>query len=419
MIQFETFTLRNGLQVIWHEVKNNPFAAFNLMYNVGSRDEEENKTGFAHLFEHLMFGGSANVPSYDTPVDEAGGSNNAFTTPDFTNYYVNIPVVNIETAFWLESDRMNALDFSEKTLEVQRKVVIEEFKQRYLNQPYGDVWLKLRPFVYEKHPYRWATIGKDVSHIEKATLDDVKDFFERFYRPNNAVLTIAGDISLEKVKDLSEKWFGDIPAGKIERRRSYPEEVKTSENRFLETEAEVPDSLIYKVYRSCGRFSGEYYTTDLLSDILGRDKSARLHRKLVHEKRLFSSVRAYVTGSLDTGMFVFEGKCAEGVDEKTADAALSEVIADLQREGIAEKELQKVKNQAEFSWISSNIQPLNRAMNLSYFALYDRAEAINREAQKIQEITAENLNETAKIFLKKIILLQCFTKQKNSNKEFL
>lgn len=396
MIQFETFTLRNGLQVIWHEVKNNPFAAFNLMYNVGSRDEEENKTGFAHLFEHLMFGGSANVPSYDTPVDEAGGSNNAFTTPDFTNYYVNIPVVNIETAFWLESDRMNALDFSEKTLEVQRKVVIEEFKQRYLNQPYGDVWLKLRPFVYEKHPYRWATIGKDVSHIEKATLDDVKDFFERFYRPNNAVLTIAGDISFEKVKDLSEKWFGDIPAGKIERRRSYPEEVKTSENRILETEAEVPDSLIYKVYRSCGRFSGEYYTTDLLSDILGRDKSARLHRKLVHEKRLFSSVRAYVTGSLDTGMFVFEGKCAEGVDEKTADAALSEVIADLQREGIAEKELQKVKNQAEFSWISSNIQPLNRAMNLSYFALYDRAEAINREAQKIQEITAENLNETAK-----------------------
>jgi zinc protease len=395
MIHFETFTLDNGLQVVWHEVKNNPIAAFNLMYNVGSRDEEESKTGFAHLFEHLMFGGSANVPSYDTVVDESGGSNNAFTSPDLTNYYITLPVCNIERAFWLESDRMSALSINEKTLEVQRKVVIEEFKQRYLNQPYGDVWLKLRPFVYQKHPYRWATIGKEISHIEKATLEDVRAFFKRYYCPDNAVLSVAADISFDKVRALSEKWFSDIPAGGIERRRSYPQEEAPAENQLLRVEADVPDSVIYKVFRMCERFSPDYHATDLLSDILGRDKSARLQRVLVSEKRLFTSVKAYVTGSLDSGMLVLEGKLAQGVRPEDADAGIQAVLDDLLKNGIEEKELQKVKNQAEFAWVAANIQSLNRAMNLAFFALYERASAFNEEAQKIQSVTCEDVMHVA------------------------
>ena len=395
MIDFNDFTLDNGLRVLVHEDLSTPLAAFNLLYNVGSRDEEENKTGFAHLFEHLMFGGSQNIPSYDEPLQLVGGENNAFTSPDITNYYITLPSVNLETAFWLESDRMLSLSFDPQVLEVQRNVVIEEYKQNYLNQPYGDATIKLKALAYHHHPYRWPTIGRDIAHIEEATLDYVRHFFYKYYLPNNAVLVVAGNVMTEDIKRLAEKWFGPIPSGP-DHVRQLPAEPRQTAKREQHVEAAVPVDALYKAYHMPDRLSPSYHTVDLLSDVLERGKSSRLYTELVSKNPLFSSVNAYISGSIDPGLLVIQGKVLKGVSLEEANQAVEAVIEDLKQTMVGEEELEKVKNQAESSLVFAEMELLNRAMNLAYATLLGDPTIVNGESKKIQAVTPEGLHQMAR-----------------------
>ncbi|MCG8323247.1 MAG: insulinase family protein [Cytophagales bacterium] len=390
MIAYQHFTLSNGLNVYVIENPNTPIAVVNLLYNVGSKDEQENKTGFAHLFEHLMFGGSVNIPNFDEPLQKVGGENNAFTSPDITNYYLTVPANNLETAFWLESDRMLGLSFAPEVLEVQRKVVIEEFKQRYLNQPYGDVWLKLRPLAYQKHPYKWATIGKDISHIENATLEDVRSFFYKFYRPNNATLVVAGNVTLNQVKDLSEKWFGPIPSGDKYVRNLTPEPVQQTA-RHLDVTAEVPLNAIYKVYHMPGKLSGAYYQADLLGDMLGRGNSSRFYQKLIKERPLFNKLNTYITGSVEPGLLVISGMLNNNISHETADQAIQEIIDEFKSEPLHQDELVKVKNQAESTLLFSEVELLNQSMNLAFAANIGVPDLVNQEPDIIQSVTIDEI----------------------------
>jgi zinc protease len=399
MIRYKQFTLDNGLKVFVHEDFSTPMAAVNILYNVGSRDEDEERTGFAHLFEHLMFGGSKNIPSYDIPVQNVGGENNAFTSPDITNYYITLPADNVETAFWLESDRMLSLSFDPNVLEVQRKVVIEEFKQRYLNQPYGDIWLKLRPLAYKEHPYRWATIGKDIEHIERATMNDVQDFFFRFYRPNNAVMVVAGAVTLEQIQELANKWFGSIPAGPAYV-RNVPKEPQQSEVRHLETSAAVPLNSIVKVFHMPGRYEDGFYASDLLGDILGRGKSSRLYQKLLKDKSLFNSISASVTSSLDPGLLVVKGNLNPGVKLEDADDAIKEVLQEITENGATDEEVTKVKNQSEASLAFSEVELLNRAMNLAFAANAGNVDWANSDAEIIRNLTSAEIHQAAQKILR-------------------
>ena len=400
MIHYNQFVLDNGLKVFVHEDNATPIAAVNILYNVGSRDEDPDRTGFAHLFEHLMFGGSRHIPSYDEPLQKVGGENNAFTSADITNYYITLPAANLETAFWLESDRMLSLSFDPQVLDVQQKVVIEEFKQRYLNQPYGDVWLKLRPLVYQQHPYRWATIGKDISHIENATLDDVRAFFYKYYLPNNAVLVVAGNVTTEQVKQLCAKWFAPIPAGE-QYIRNVPKEPVQTAARHLEVSAKVPLNGLYKAYHMPGRFQAGYQATDLLSDMLGRSKSSRLYQQLLRDNPLFSNVGAYLTSSDDPGLLVVQGTLNEGVSLEEADAAVEAVVDDFINQTVAEEELAKVKNQAEATLAFSEVELLNRAMNLAFAANAGDPELVNQEAAQIQAVTPDAVQAMARQVLRK------------------
>ena len=400
MIKYDRFELKNGLKVIVHKDKTTPIVAINIVYNVGARDESEDKTGFAHLFEHLMFGGSVNIPNYDAPLQIVGGENNAFTNNDITNYYLTLPKENIETGFWLESDRMLSLAFSEKSLEVQRSVVIEEFKQRYLNQPYGDVYLLLRPLAYKKHPYKWATIGKEISHIENATMQDVKEFFYSHYAPNNAVMVVAGDVETDEIKKLAEKWFGDIERRNI-KPRNLPKEPKQTEPRTLTVKKDVPYHAIYKAYHMCDRLHPDYHATDLLSDVLSNGDSSRLYRKLVQEQKLFLELNAYIMGSNDDGLFIISGKINEGVDIAKAEQAIQTEIDTLIKDGIAPEELQKVKNKVEATLIYSEVSLLNRAMNLAMRDLIDDAENVNTETEKYTIVKDTDIIRMAKQILTK------------------
>src|SRR5258707_10923984 len=394
MILFNQFVLDNGLRVIVHEDPSVQIAVMNILYDVGSRDENPDKTGFAHLFEHLMFGGSKNIPNYDEPLQIVGGENNAFTNTDITNYYLTVPASNLETGFWLESDRMLSLSFEPKVLEVQRKVVIEEFKQRYLNQPYGDVWLKLRPLAYRTHPYQWATIGKEISHIENATMNDVKDFFFTHYVPSNAVLVVAGNVTLDQVKQLSEKWFGPIPAGK-NKERKLPAEPKQKGKRILNAEAKVPANALYKSYHMPGRFHKDYYAVDLLSDVLSRGQSSRLYQILVHEKEIFTSISSFVMGTIDPGMLVVNGRVKDGVDLVDAEMEVDEILQSVIKSGVQDDELQKVKNQSEASIEFGEVEVINRAMNLAFSSLSGDANLVNKEIEKIESVTTEDIHRVA------------------------
>jgi zinc protease len=394
MIPFQEFTLPNGLQVIVHEDPSVQIAVMNILYDVGSRDENPNKTGFAHLFEHLMFGGSKNIPNYDEPLQLVGGENNAFTNTDITNYYLTVPAANLETGFWLESDRMLSLSFDPKVLEVQRKVVIEEFKQRYLNQPYGDVWLKLRPLAYRTHPYQWATIGKEISHIENAAMDDVKDFFFTHYVPSNAVLVVAGNVATDLVKQLSEKWFGPIPSGK-KKERKLPSEPKQTEKRILDTEANVPANALYKTFHMPGRFHRDYYTVDMLSDILSRGESSRLYLALVKEKEIFNSISSFVMGTIDPGLLVVNGRLKEGIRLADAENEVDEILQKVISEGVSGLELQKVKNQAAASLEFGEVEVMNRAMNLAFASLSGDAGLINEETENIEKVTTTDIQRVA------------------------
>lgn len=400
MVKFEKFELENGLKVIVHQDHTTPLACVNILYDVGARDEDPERTGFAHLFEHLMFGGSINIPNYDEPLQMVGGENNAFTTNDITNYYLNLPAENIETAFWLESDRMLSLAFSKKSLDVQRNVVVEEFKQRYLNQPYGDVWLLLRPMAYKVHPYLWDTIGKEIAHIENASMEDVKSFFRKFYIPNNAIMVVAGNVTIKQVKELATKWFGPIPKGE-KRKRTLPVEPKQTEARSLTVERDVPFHSIYKAYHTCSRYDKEFYAVDLISDILSRGNSSRLYKELVKTKKLFSELHAYSTGDFDKGLFIISGKLVKGVKMEDAEAGIEEELQKIKKELVQEQELQKVKNKIESSLIFSEMELLNRAMNLAIFELLGDANLINTEVEKFLSVTPEQIQEQAKIMFSK------------------
>lgn len=382
--------MKNGLRVLVHEAPETPMAVVNVLYDVGARDEDDDQTGFAHLFEHLMFGGSINIPQYDSPLQLVGGENNAFTSNDITNYYITLPSVNIETAFWLESDRMLSLAFSEKSLEVQRNVVCEEFKQRYLNQPYGDVWLKLRPLAYQVHPYRWATIGKELSHIENARIEDVRAFFKKHYNPQNAILVVAGDVKTDDIKLLAEKWFEPIPAGE-RYNRELPIEPKQTEARRQVVEADVPTDSIYIAFHMPSRTEEGYYTADLISDLLSQGTSSRLYRRLLKEQELFSEINAYITGSIDAGLFIVEGKSLPGVSIETAETAIWEELERMRSEYVLDYELGKVKNKIESTMVFSEMSILNKAMNLAFFELLGDAEQINKETEKYLAITLEDI----------------------------
>ncbi|MCB0579101.1 MAG: insulinase family protein [Phaeodactylibacter sp.] len=394
MIRFERFELDNGLKVLIHEDDSTPMAAVNVLYNVGARDESPEKTGFAHLFEHLMFGGSANIPDFDTPIQMAGGENNAFTNNDITNFYDILPAENLEVALWLESDRMLSLNFDERVLEVQRKVVVEEFKETCLNEPYGDVWHHIADMAYKVHPYRWPTIGKVPKHVEDATLDDVRQFFYRYYRPNNAILTIAGNVKSAEVKALVEKWFGDIPAGQaIERKLPQEPPQKRLERRI--NEANVPIDAIYLAFHVPARNHPDYYVADLISDVLSNGSSSRLYRRLLKEQELFSSIDCYVTGSIDPGLLIIEGKPANGVSLDEASAAIWKELEELREGPIPEPELQKLKNKMESTLVFSELNVLNKAINLSFFELLGDADLINNEAGFYQKVTTADLHRVA------------------------
>lgn len=398
MIPFKEFTLENGLHVIVHEDPSVQIAVMNILYRVGSRDENENRTGFAHLFEHLMFGGSINVPDFDVELQKVGGENNAFTSPDITNYYLTVPYQNIECGFWLESDRMLGLPFNPEVLEVQRSVVIEEFKQRYLNQPYGEVWLKFRPLAYTTHPYKWATIGKEISHIEKATMDDVRAFYNQYYNPDNAVLVVAGNVKFQEVKELSEKWFGDIPKG-MPIKHNIPEEPLQMHSRKVTVEASVPSDMLYMAFHMPGRFDDGYHSTDLLSDILGREKSSRFYRKLVRENKIFNNVSAYVLGSLDPGLMVLSGKLTDGVTPEEGESAIWEMINELKQSGLKNGELEKVKNQAISTQAFGEQEVLNRAMSLAYGTLSGKTDIVNHERRLISEVEETDIMSQADYLL--------------------
>lgn len=400
MLQFERFTLENGLKVLVHKDDTTPMVAVNILYDVGARDENPERTGFAHLFEHLMFGGSKNIPEYDEPLQMAGGENNAYTTNDLTNYYLQLPVQNIETAFWLESDRMNELAFGEKSLDVQRKVVCEEFKENYINKPYGNAWEHMRSLAYTTHPYQWMTIGKELKHIEEAELQDVKNFFYKHYRPSNAILCVAGNVETAQVKALAEKWFGNIPAGE-RYERQLPVEPKQTEARFKEVEANVPLDALYKAWHIEGRLAPSYYAADLITEILSNGVSSRLYQKLVKEQQIFSNINCYHMGSIDPGLLVVDGKIVEGRTLEEANAAVEEEIQKLVDNGVTEEELKKAKNKIEAMITFEDMGLLSRANNLAFYELLGDANMINEEWDKYNAVTAEYLQETAKIIFRK------------------
>jgi predicted Zn-dependent peptidase len=386
MINYKKFILENGLRVLVHEDKSTPLVAINILYDVGSRDEDQTMTGLAHLFEHLMFEGSLNIPDYDTPLQLVGGENNAFTSNDITNYYLTVPSENIETGFWLESDRMLQLDFSQKNLETQRNVVIEEFNQRYFNQPYGDATLKLRPLAYKVHPYRWPTIGMDMSHIKSIDLEQVKSFFFSHYAPNNAILALTGNIEYDRAFKLTRKWFGPIEKRAI-RSRNLPVEPQQTEARIITVERDVPSTALYKVWHVGPRNGKDFYTLDLITDLLAGGESGRLYTKLVREKKLFSEINAYLTADIDPGLIIVQGKLMKGIDIQHADESVNEVITDLQRGEVTTGEMEKVKNKFESSTVFSNTSILNKAANLSFCELLGNPALINNEVDLYRNVS--------------------------------
>lgn len=398
MIAIEKFSLSNGLRVVVHEDPSTPMAVVNVMYDVGARDEDPSKTGFAHLFEHLMFGGSINIPDFETPLQMAGGENNAYTSNDLTNYYIQLPAENIETAFYLESDRMMSLAFSEKSLEVQRKVVCEEFKEHYLNKPYGDVWFHMREMAYTKHPYQWLTIGKKLSHIENASLQDVKDFFFKHYRPMNAILVVAGNVKTAQVKQLAEKWFGDIPSGE-KYIRNIPAEPKQTAPRRKEVRADVPLDAFYKCWHMDSRLEKGYFAADLITEVLGGGGSSRLFQKLVKEQQLFSNIECFHFGTVDKGLLTIEGKLVKGVSIEAAEKAVMEIVEELKEKGITEKELTKIQNKTEAAIAFEDMSVMARANSLAFYELLGDAELFNTDREQYFAITADDIKAySQKIF---------------------
>ncbi|MBK8883561.1 MAG: insulinase family protein [Bacteroidales bacterium] len=394
MVNFKKITLENGLKVLVHEDNSTPLVAMNILYDVGSKDEDPGRTGLAHLFEHLMFGGSINIPEYDKPLQMVGGENNAFTNNDITNYYLTVPSENIETGFWLESDRMFGLDFSQKNLETQKSVVIEEFNQRYLNQPYGDAILKLRPLAYKVHPYRWPAIGMDINHVAGVDLENVKEFFFSHYAPNNAILAITGNITFEKAAELSSLWFGPIPKRTISP-RNLPVEPPQKEARSITIEKDIPSDAIYKVWHIGPRNNPDFHTLDLITDLLAGGESGRLHTKLVRDKKLFSEINAYLTSDIDPGLVILQGKLMKGVEIEYADNSIAEVLHGLKDITNLQDEMEKVRNKYESSTVFSNTSILNKAVSLAHYELLGDPDLINSEVDAYRAVSGEMGADTA------------------------
>lgn len=394
MIHFERTQLANGLKLIVHQDKTTPMVAVDVCYNVGSRDEHPDHTGFAHLFEHLMFGGSKHIPSYDEPLQKAGGDNNAFTSNDLTNYYLTLPKNNIETGFWLESDRMLELAFSKQSLDVQRNVVIEEFKQRQLNQPYGDVWPLLRQLAYKVHPYQWPTIGREISHIEKATMQQVKDFFFTHYAPDNAVLVVTGDVDADQIFRLAEKWFGPIPNRNV-KARNIPQEPLQRELREQTVERDVPNDTIYMAYHMTDRLDPLYYATDLVSDVLSNGNSSRMYKKLVQKEKIFTELDAYLSGDYEPGLFVVSGKPSDGISLETARKAIEQELDRIKQELVSEYELEKVKNKVEANIVYAEMNYLTKAMNLATNEVLQDASLINSQVASYRSVTANQIQQVS------------------------
>ena len=399
MIHFEKTTLANGLRVIVHTDITTPFVAVNVCYNVGAKHEDPQRTGFAHLFEHLTFGGSQHVPDFDGPIQNAGGTNNAFTTNDITNYYITIPANNIETALWLESDRMLGPKFTKKGLEVQRNVVIEEFRQRNLNKPYGDIWHLLRDLSYKVHPYRWPTIGLIPEHIEQATLEEVKDFFFHHYAPNNAVLVITGNIAPDHAFRLAEKWFSDIPEREIKNNKIHPEPLQISD-RELTVHRDVPIDTFYISWHTSSRLDQDFYAADLLSDILSGGKSSRVEERLVKGLKLFTEADVFLSGESEPGLFVASGKINEGVDFEFARKAMINEVLQTAESLITPHELEKVKNKVEAEQVFNEIGYLEKAMQLAYYENLGDASLINQQAEHYRKVTPEDIRRVASEILR-------------------
>lgn len=414
MIKFDKFTLKNGLKVIVHHDTTTPMVAMNILYDVGAKDEDAAQTGFAHLFEHLMFGGSINIPEYDEPLQIAGGENNAYTTNDITNYYIQLPAKNIETAFWLESDRMLSLAFDENSLDVQRKVVSEEFKEHYINKPYGDTWKYLRELCYTQHPYQWMTIGKELSHIENAQLQDVKNFFFKHYRPVNAIMCIAGNITTEEVKTLSEKYFEPIEMGEKYIRQIADEPTQMHARKML-VEKDVPVSIIFKAFHIAKRTDPNYYAADIITEVLSGGNSSRLHQRLVKEQKLFSQIDCYHTGSVEKGLLVIEGKVLPNVDVNDAEKAIQAEIDIIKNEIVSESELEKVKNKIESMIAFEDLSLLNRANNLAFYELLGNAENMNEELNNYQNVSLNDILVYANEILTENNSNTLFYLAKNSN----
>ena len=390
MIPYTKKILPNGLTVVVNRDRASKLAAVNMLYKVGARNENPARTGFAHLFEHLMFRGTREVPNFDLPVQMASGDNNAFTNNDYTDFYITLPKDNIETALWLESDRMEGLDITPAKFEAEKKVVIEEFRQRYLNQPYGDQTMLLRALAYKVHPYRWATIGLTTDHIAGATLEEVEAFYRAHYRPSNAVLSISADIEEERMLELAEKWFAplaDHPADAA----AIPQEPAQTEARREEVERDVPASTVTVAYHMGGRTEGDFYTADLVSDLLSGGDSGRLYTHLVKERQLLSSVNAYVTGDVDPGLFVFTGQLLPGIPPEAAEAAFREEIAMLQTTPATAYEVEKVKNKFEANTLFGELNVMNKAMNLGFYEMLGDLELINREVDLYRGVTDEEI----------------------------
>ena len=395
-IAFHTFTLDNGLKVIVHEDHSIPKAVVNVLYHVGSRDEHESLTGFAHLFEHLMFEGSRHIPHYDTPLQRVGGDNNAFTTSDITNYYLSLPSHQLETGFWLESDRMLALDFSQEKLDIQKRVVIEEYKQRYLNQPYGDAHLRLNALHFRVHPYRWQTIGKDISHIEQATLADVEAFFYGFYAPNNATLVVAGDVSLAQVQDLAQKWFGDIPRREL-KKRPLPVEPPQTQARYETVHGPVPYPAVYKMYHIPSHRDREYYIADLLTDLLSNGQSSLLHQELVRKTQLSPNASAFSWGLHDPGILSIDATLAPGKTPEAYEAALQDVLEQLLT--VDEAALNRIKGKLEATFILQKTTILNKAIGLAMSDALGDANLINTTPEMYRAISLEEVHAAARTYL--------------------
>lgn len=394
MVKFEKFTLENGLTLIVHEDQSTPMIALNLLYKVGSKNESPDKTGFAHLFEHLMFGGSKNVPNFDLPLQMAGGENNAFTNSDITNYYDIVPAENIETALWIESDRMKDLIVSQEALDIQKKVVVEEFKETCLNQPFGDVWHNISKSAYTTHPYQWPTIGKIPQHISDAKLEDVQDFFTKHYAPNNAILVLAGHITAANALALVEKWFGSISPTN-QGKKKIISEPNQSEIKRLTKKAKVSVDALYLAFHMPGRNSPEYYLCDILSDALANGRSSRFYRHLYKEKKIFNQIDAYITGTIDPGLFIIEGKLSDKFTIEQGLEAIWKEIHAVQNEGFSESELEKLKNKIVSSLVFSEVNVLNRAMSLAFFEYLEDANMINHQVEKYMDISSKDIQDMA------------------------